>query len=424
MSDNAKDEECAETLDRMEELAKLQERRQQRLTQLRELRSRKPVTSWSTDLSQHDAKLKSPLSSGPKLRKKNSSRSSLSKSLPPNVTPPFVNQSNLLKKTHSASARVESRGRTAVQGDPMKREESPHPARLLTRMKSVDAPGDHADFSKQLSLKMRPSSAQMQRQPSSSRQSSSNVRANPISSTRLTKSSSQLTSAPNSYESKASCGISHNLDAPVNSSRPRRQNSNSARTNHSSDEKSHPESTSDRSSCMSSIPTVQEPTSLKKLLDNSGDVDYTQSAEELRQLIIAMQVEFKTLRDSKAQAEATADKLRTEFSLHQVETEAQLFSLSDENERLRSNEIKLQVELNQGNEKLNKAEKEKCALRSRLLKSQNDKLSAETKVTILEVENAALHKALNDMAKSKGYGSPIPDELIEDIEISGYARSA
>jgi hypothetical protein len=89
-----------------------------------------------------------------------------------------------------------------------------------------------------------------------------------------------------------------------------------------------------------------------------------------------------TLRNAKAQAEATADKLRTEFSLHQQEIEAQLLSLSSENDCLKSMEIKLQVELNKGNEKVNKAKKEKCALRSHLLKAEKERLYAEPKVTL------------------------------------------
>jgi hypothetical protein len=50
-----------------------------------------------------------------------------------------------------------------------------------------------------------------------------------------------------------------------------------------------------------------------------------------------MQAELKTLtlRNAKAQAEATADKLQTEFALHLQEIEAQLLSLSSENDRLK-----------------------------------------------------------------------------------------
>ena len=422
MSENSNIDDCDEPLDRMEELAKLQERRHQRLTQLRELRSRKPVNSWSADLSHHDAKLKTPHSTSPKSRTKKSSRSSLSKSLPPSITPPFMNDYSLPKKTYSASAKVEARGRTTAQGGSMKREESPHPARLLTRMKSVDAPADNVDLSKRPLLKTRPSSAQLQRKISSSRRNDSSVRANHANSARPTKSTSKPTPASNAYETKAFCGIENSHDRTVDSSGPRRQNSNCSHSNQSNNQKSRYGATSDPPS--HKIPTIQEPSSLKKLIDNSVDIDYSQSAEELRQLIVAMQAEFKALRDSKAQAEATADRLRTEFSFHQQESEAQLLSLSSENERLKSIEINLQVALNQGNEKLNKVEKEKCALRSRLLKSQNDKLTAETKLTILENENAVLHKTLHDLAKSKGYGGPIPDELIGDIEISGYAQSA
>jgi hypothetical protein len=393
----------AEPLDRMEELAKLQERRQQRLLQLRELRSGKPVSSWTSDLSSNDVKLNAPNSASPKLHKKKSTRATLSKSLPPNVTPPFINQ-KLLKKTPSAAGRVEGRGRSAAPATPMKREESPHPARLLTRMKSVDAPADDVDFTKHHVSKTRHSSAQMQRKASNSRQSNSNVRANSGndngSEQRLNKTTSLPSRAPTAYQTKP--------------------NNASTDTNKSNDE---PGQTPTQAGPVR-LPSKQHLPSLNKLFDNSSDVDYTQSAEELSQLIAAMQAEFKTLRDAKAKAEATADKLRTEFSLQQQEFEAQLLSLSSENERLKSVEIKLQVELVQGNEKLNKAEQEKCALRSRLLKSQNDKLTAESKVTMLELENASLNKALTDLAKSKGYGGPIPEELFDDIHISGYARSA
>ncbi|KAL3796103.1 hypothetical protein ACHAWO_003259 [Cyclotella atomus] len=359
----------AEPLDRMEELAKLQERRQQRLLQLRELRSGKPVSSWACDLSSNDAKLNAPNSASPKLRKKKSTRATLSKSLPPNVTPPFVNQ-KLLKKTSSASGKVEGRGRSAAPVVPMKREESPHPARLLTRMKSVDAPADDVDFTKRHVSKTRHSSAQMQRKTSNSRQSYSNVRANAGNGAdpRLNKTASFQQLVQQTLTRRSHVVACHLHQLP-------------------------------RSQMLQVM--IRKMTSLNKL-----------------------RAEFKTLRDAKAKAEATADKLRTEFSLQQQEIEAQLLSLSSENERLKSAEIKLQVELVQGNEKLNKAEQEKCALRSRLLKSQNDKLTAESKVTILEAENASLHKALNDLAKNKGYGGPIPEELFDDIQISGYARSA
>ena len=403
----------AEPLDRMEELAKLQERRQQRLLQLRELRSGKPVSSWACDLSSNDAKLNAPNSASPKLRKKKSTRDTLSKSLPPNVTPPFVNQ-KLLKKTSSASGKVEGRGRSAAPVAPMKREESTHPARLLTRMKSVDAPADDVDFTKRHVSKTRHSSAQMQRKTSNSRQSYSNVRANAGNGAdpRLNKTASlPTTCTTNAYEKKPCCGVP---------SSPTSEKPNAASNDTENDK---PEQTQSHAGPIR-LPSKQHLPSLNKLFGNSSDVDYTQSAEELSQLISAMQAEFKTLRDAKAKAEATADKLRTEFSLQQQEIEAQLLSLSSENERLKSAEIKLQVELVQGNEKLNKAEQEKCALRSRLLKSQNDKLTAESKVTILEAENASLHKALNDLAKNKGYGGPIPEELFDDIQISGYARSA
>jgi predicted nucleic acid-binding Zn-ribbon protein len=421
MSDNAPDSPTglrAEPLDRMEELAKIQERRQHRLMQLRELRQGKPVSSWTTDLSSNDVKLTPPLSSSPKIKKKKSTRASLSKSLPPNVTPPFVNQ-NLLKKTSSAAGRVEGRGRnTSGPAGPTKREESPHPARLLTRMKSVDAPADSVDFSK------RPTSktghpAQMPRKTSNTRQGSS-TRANAANNIHLNKTPPNPSRVASAFESKKSCGITSDLDEVIAQA----MESNRANTEKSNNH-SHQDRTPNEHHPFNGVPSKQHLPSLNKLFDNSNAIDYTQSADELSQLISAMQAEFKTLRNAKAQAEATADKLRTEFSLHQQETEAQLLSLSSENDRLKSMEIKLQVELNQGNEKVNKAEKEKCVLRSRLLKAEKERLSAETKVTILEVENAALHKALNDLAKTKCFSNMMPEDDEEvGIEISGYARSA
>lgn len=395
----------AEPLDRMEELVKLQERRQQRLEQLRELRQGKPASSWSIDLSSNDVKLTAPNSSSPKIRQKKDTRGALSKSLPPSVTPPFVNR-ELLKKTPSAAARL-GRDRSTAPTALMKREESPHPARLLTRMKSVDAPGINVDFSKRPASKTRHSSAQGQRQVSSNtRQNIPNARANARKDSRLDKSSTHPTRVANhnAYESKANCVIASGHNEVIAQSK-------AATTQERSP--SQPRKV---------IPSKQQIPSLNKLFDNSSDIDYTQSAEELSLLIAAMQAEFETLRGAKAKAEAIADKLRTEYLLQQEETEAQLLSLSSENERLKSTEIMLQVELNQCNEKLNKVEKEKCVLRSRLLKSQNDKISAESKVNILEAENGALHKALADLARSKGYA--VPEELLEDIQTSRYATSA
>lgn len=419
----------AEPLDRMEELAKLQERRQQRLVQLRELRQGKPVSSWTTDLSRNDVKLTAPKSSSPKLQKKMSTRSTLSKSLPPYVTPPFANH-KLLKKTSSAAERVEGRGRSAAPTAPMKREESPHPARLLRRMKSVDAPGDDVDFNRRPTSKPRNSSAQKQRKISNSRQSNSNVRANTGNVSHLNTTSPQQTRFPNVHQMKSTSGIVSDLNdvivqaEAVGHTRQATQTPNIASTDTFNDPSLGSRPNQSRNT--NHVSSKQQLPSLNRLLDDSSDIDYTQSAEELSQLIAAMRAEFKILRDAKVKAEATADKLRTELSLQQQETEAQLLALSRENECLKSTEIKLQLELNQGNEKLNKVEKEKCVLRSKLLKCQNEKISAETKSTILEAENGALHKALLDLAKRNSYGGPVPEELIEDdgIQISRYARLA
>eukprot|EP00804_Cyclotella_cryptica_P022793 CCRYP_005012-RA/>CCRYP_005012-RA protein AED:0.03 eAED:0.03 QI:141/1/1/1/0/0/2/559/252 len=167
---------CDDPLDRMEELAKLHERRQQRLMQLRELRQGKPVSSWASDLSDH-AKL-SPSTSSPKYRNQRSIRA-LSKSLPPNTeTPPF-NTSSPLTKSSSTKGRIEGRGRSSVPSAPFSREESPHPARLLTRTKSVDAPADTVDLIKRPISKTRHPSSQMplRKSASNSRHAGSTQRA-------------------------------------------------------------------------------------------------------------------------------------------------------------------------------------------------------------------------------------------------------
>jgi uncharacterized protein (DUF3084 family) len=68
----------------------------------------------------------------------------------------------------------------------------------------------------------------------------------------------------------------------------------------------------------------------------SSNLQSSESAEELRQLIEAMQNQFKRLHSAKLHAEAKAEKLQTDLCVQQQEMEKHFESLSMENERLKS----------------------------------------------------------------------------------------
>lgn len=400
---------CDDPLDRMEELAKLQERRQQRLMQLRELRQGKPVSSWASDLSDN-AKL-SPCLSSPKYRNQRSMRA-LSKSLPPKSETPQCNTANPLIKSSSTKGRIEGRGRSSMSSMPVvpfSREESPHPARLLTRTKSVDAPADAVDSIKRPLSKTRHPSSQkpVRKSTSNSKQTGSTARAIEVGK-----------ESPNSPVFKTSeIEVRPGIRSCLNKGNGHAKEQNTPEVLSGENQKLTDSSSGHLDKNASSqVKTLSGSTrrlstnsnlSFLKLFDTNSDFDYTKSAEELSHLIAAMQAEFQTLRDAKAHAEATADKLRTDFTLHQQESEAQLLSLSSENERLRSAEFELKLKLDQEVERAKKAENERCILRSRLLRAQNEKISAETRVTVLEVENVSLRKTLDTLTKSGGYKASV-----------------
>ncbi len=417
---------------RMEDLVKLQERRQQRLLQLRELRQGKPVSLWTSDPSDQ-AKL-SPSATSPIFYSKANQRKFLSKSLPPNLPPPPLDAPNkTFKKFPSTTGRVEGRGRTAVPGvRPLSREESPHPARLLTRIKSIDAPADNVDTSKRPVSKTRPASAQMQRKSeSNSRQGGSNLRAAGDNSGHYESPAPSRASNGQTKElSRIMSDLNEVINQAIDATSPGGYNKretveysrrSTSKTNNTTTSSPYAMIQEQTNGVMQRLPSNQA--SFLKMFDNDGDINYSRSAEELSHLIVSMQAEFQTLREAKANAEAIANKLQTDLSLQQEESDAQLIALSSENERLKSSEFEAQLKLDQEHERANRAEKEKCAIRSRLLQAQNEKITAETKATMLEVENASLRKALESLVKGRSY-EEMSEVFDDDMAYHPSARSA
>jgi hypothetical protein len=421
-------------LDRMEELVKLKEKRQQRLMQLRELRHGKPPSFLSTNLS---SKV-SPTSNGKKI-----TRSNLSKSLPANTIPPLVQDD--LKKSPSASTREgRSRGAKSKEISRSNLSES-HPANAIPPLVQDTMVKNHSgETAVENSRRDSKPKKAIRSKLSKSLPASTNP---PLLRDYLKKTSSAAARVEGSSQDKTSAQIPmkreespqprsrQSVDAPAdNISLSKRSESTTRR---SSSQIVHKKSNSSRSpnlykkstSCGVTITSdrlapVQKLPSLKNLLHNSGDIDYTQSAEELSQLITMMQIEFNSLRDAKDHAEATANKLRTELSENQEELESQLLFLSRENERLKSDTIKLQVDLNQVNKNASKAEREKRSLISRLVKTQNEKIEVETKLGNLEVENSALKKAFTNLVNHGGGTVGIPQVDTEGLPTSGFARGA
>lgn len=111
----------------------------------------------------------------------------------------------------------------------------------------------------------------------------------------------------------------------------------------------------------------------------SPNLGSSETAEELRQLIEAMQTEFSRLRFSKVQAEAKAEKLQTDLSIQQQEMETHFESLSMENERLKSNAHKSQLKIGSIIEKVNSLEDENRMLRGKYSKLKKNKEVADAK---------------------------------------------
>jgi len=106
----------------------------------------------------------------------------------------------------------------------------------------------------------------------------------------------------------------------------------------------------------------------------------TESAEELRQLIEAMHTEFQRLRSSKLQAEARAEKLRTDLTLQRQEMEDHFESLAKENERLRGDANGARIELSRLAGEVVLLEDENGYLRGECARLQKGKEVAEAKV--------------------------------------------
>lgn len=427
LNDNSEAEPFA-FIDRMEEVVKLKERRQQRLMQLRELRQGKPPSFWATDAS-GDV---SPNSKGKKIVRPN-----FSESLPTNAVPTLVQ--NTLKKNPSSATR-EGKTRDAkpqkihrsnlskslpantIPIPPLVQGET-NPSAATREGRGRDAKPKktiRSNLSKSLPVNQNPPLIQC------------NLKKTPSAAARVEGRSKDKTSA----QKHSPQPIRQSVDAPADdtylSKGPK------SMTRHSCAQIVHKKSNSSRSpnnlykkskSCGVTATNdrpapIQKLPSLKNLLHNSGDIDYTQSAEELSQLIAMMQIEFKTLRDAKDQAEATANKLRTEFSQNQQEMESQLLFLSRENERLKTDTIKLHVDMKQVNKSASRAEREKRSLVSRLVKTQNEKIEVETKLGNLELENLALKKAFTNTFANNSGGTVAMLEVGEDILTTGYARIA
>ena len=86
-----------------------------------------------------------------------------------------------------------------------------------------------------------------------------------------------------------------------------------------------------------------------------GTLGSSESAEELRRLIEAMETEFRRLRQSKLQAEAKATKLETELFIQQQMMKRGFESLNVENEQLKSALSVSQTKLACVMEKLNQS---------------------------------------------------------------------
>jgi len=113
----------------------------------------------------------------------------------------------------------------------------------------------------------------------------------------------------------------------------------------------------------------------------------TESAEELRQLIAAMQAEFQRLRSSKLQAEARAEQLQTDLSLQRQEMEQHFESLSAENERLKSAADGSAIELGRAVGRVGKLEGENRALKGELARLQRGREVAEARAVAADASH-------------------------------------
>lgn len=148
--------------------------------------------------------------------------------------------------------------------------------------------------------------------------------------------------------------------------------------------------------------------------DDSGEIptfaignslESSESAEELQQLIEAMQTEFQRLRFSKLQAEAKAEKLQTDLTNQQQEMERQFESLSTDNERLKTDATESKIKLGRVVGKAKKLEAENDKLRMAKEVAEAKAVAAELRASAAEEEAMAVQnsmKALMEMALHNG----------------------
>mmetsp|Transcript_20369 Transcript_20369/g.35015 ORF Transcript_20369/g.35015 Transcript_20369/m.35015 type:complete len:275 (+) Transcript_20369:139-963(+) len=124
----------------------------------------------------------------------------------------------------------------------------------------------------------------------------------------------------------------------------------------------------------------------------SNNLESSESAEELRQLIEAMQNEFQRLRTSKMNAEARAEKLQTDLSIQQQQMESHFESLSIENERLKREANEHSIQLDHTKEKVTQLENENRLLRGECDKMLRAREVADAKAVAAELRAAAAEK--------------------------------
>jgi len=143
-----------------------------------------------------------------------------------------------------------------------------------------------------------------------------------------------------------------------------------------------------------------------------NNIESSETAEELRQLIEAMHTEFQRLRSSKIQAEVKAEQLQTDLSIQQQDGDmirTAFESLSRENELLKSNANKSQMKLVSVIGKVNQVEDENRMLRGEYSKLKITKevtdakcVAAERRANAAEEEHMAVLNKMNRMFSRAG----------------------
>jgi len=143
----------------------------------------------------------------------------------------------------------------------------------------------------------------------------------------------------------------------------------------------------------------------------SNNLESSESAEELRRLIEAMQNEFQRLRSSKIHAEAQAEKLQTDLKIQQQEMEKHFESLSMENQRLKNDANETKIKMGRIMGKVNQLESENRMLKGECTEMQMTKevaeakaVAAERRATAAEEECAAMQNTMKVMMAKTAHG--------------------